>query len=96
MPLFAIFINIIFFDLYLKKKRMGFYTFRPYFFQHLYCFTVSPILSSGYVDFAAAFLSTAAFHAILTTDIDDSGQEEYNNGIPDWLLPQRLPSRQDL
>jgi len=72
MPLFAIFIPVIFFDLYLKKKKAVFLV-SVFLFSALSVLYSLPYIDSGYVDFASAFLSAAAFHAIFTTDSEKPG-----------------------
>jgi len=67
MPLFAILIPVIFFDLYLKMKKMAF-PISIIFFSILVLLYSIPYIDSGYVDFASAFLSAAALHAMLATD----------------------------
>ncbi len=67
MPLFAILVPVIFFDLYLQKKKMAF-PVSIIFFSILVLLYSIPYIDSGYVDFASAFLSAAAFHAMLATD----------------------------
>jgi len=82
MPLFAIFIPIVLFDLYLKKKKIAFILSILVFFVlvSLYCISY---IDSGYVDFASAFLSVAALHAIL---VGDTSKPERKNIIMVVLL----------
>jgi hypothetical protein len=67
MSLFAILVPVIFFDLYLKKKKMAF-PVSIIFFSILVLLYSIHYIGSGYVDFASAFLSAAALHAMLITD----------------------------
>ena len=50
------------------KKRKMVFPLAGLFFSSLVLLYSVPYIDSGYVDFASAFLSTAAFHAILITD----------------------------
>ncbi|MCJ7472393.1 MAG: hypothetical protein MUP02_06275 [Actinobacteria bacterium] len=70
MPLFAVFILFTFYDLYLVKKNKVF-ILSIFFFSALSLLYSFPYINSGYVDFAVAFFSMAAFYAILITDPDD-------------------------
>lgn len=70
MPLFASFILITYFSLYLKKKNMAFLLSILLFSAMALLYSL-PYIDSGYVDFASAFLSIGAFHAILMTDCND-------------------------
>ena len=70
MPLFAVFILFTFYDLYLVKKNKVF-ILSIFFFSALSLLYSFPYINSGYVDFAVAFFSMAAFYAILKTDPDD-------------------------
>ncbi|MFC2159130.1 hypothetical protein ACFLQS_00225 [Actinomycetota bacterium] len=72
MPLFGIFILFAFFDLYLIKKNAVF-ILSILFFSVLSLLYSLPYIDSGYVDFAVAFFSMAAFHAILRSNTDDHG-----------------------
>ncbi len=75
MPLFSTFILITFFDLYLKKKEVVFLLSILFFSAAALLYSL-PYIDSGYVDFAAAFLSASAFHAILRTDTDKPGLKD--------------------
>jgi len=77
MPLFAIFILFAFYDLY-KVKKNAVFILSIFFFSALSLLYSFPYINSGYVDFAVAFFSMAAFHAILKSDPDDPG---FNNII---------------
>ncbi len=72
MPLFAISILFSFYDLYLKKRNPV-YILSILFFSALCLIYSLPYIDSGYVDFAVAFFSVLAFHAILRSDPDDPG-----------------------
>ena len=72
MPLFALFILFAFYDLYLVKRNAVF-LLSVFFFSALSLLYSFPYIDSGYVDFAVAFFSMAAFHAILRSDPDEPG-----------------------
>jgi len=72
MPLFAIFILFVFYDLYLVKKNAVF-VLSIFFFSALSLLYSFSYIDSGYVDFAVAFFSMLTFHAILRSDPDDPG-----------------------
>ncbi len=72
MPLFAIYILFAFYDLYLRKRSPVF-ILSLLFFSALTLLYSFPYIDSGYVDFAVAFFSMAAFHAILKSDPYDPG-----------------------
>jgi hypothetical protein len=72
MPLFAVFILFAFYDLYPVKKNAVF-VLSIFFFSALSLLYSLPYINSGYVDFAVAFFSMLAFHAILRSDPDDPG-----------------------
>ena len=74
MPLFAVFILFAFYDLYLAKKNVVF-ILSIFFFSALSLLYSLPYIDSGYVDFAVAFFSMVAFHAILKSDPDDPGSD---------------------
>ena len=76
MPLFSIFILFAFYDLYLTKKNSVF-ILSIFFFSALSLLYSLPYIDSGYVDFAVAFFSMAAFHTILQADPDDPGHSNY-------------------
>jgi hypothetical protein len=71
MPLFALFILFTFYDLYLVKKNIVF-ILSIFFFSALSLLYSLPYIDSGYVDFAVAFFSMIAFHAILKSEKDNS------------------------
>lgn len=75
MPLFASFILIAYFSLYLKKKNIVFLISILLFAAMVLLYSL-PYIDSGYVDFASAFLSIAAFHAILMTDIENPARKD--------------------
>ncbi|HAJ94643.1 MAG TPA: hypothetical protein DCP02_00270, partial [Actinobacteria bacterium] len=75
MPLFASFILITYFSLYLKKKNMAF-LISILFFSAMALLYSLPYIDSGYVDFASAFLSIAAFHAILVTNTENPARKD--------------------
>jgi len=75
MPLFASFILIAYFSLYLKKKNIAFLISILLFSAMALLYSL-PYIDSGYVDFAAAFLSIGAFHAILITDIKNPARKD--------------------
>ena len=70
MPLFAISILFSFYDLYLKKRN-SVYILSILLFSALCLLYSLPYIDSGYVDFAIAFFSMAAFHAILRSNPDN-------------------------
>ena len=72
MPLFAVYILFAFYDLYLAKKNPVF-ILSLLFFSALCLLYSFSYIDSGYVDFAVAFFSMAAFHAILKSDPYDPG-----------------------
>jgi len=72
MPLFALSILFVFYDLYLTKKNAVF-ILSIFFFSALSLLYSLPYIDSGYVDFAVAFFSMITFHAILRSDPDDPG-----------------------
>jgi len=75
MPLFPILILFAFYDLYLKKKNLT-YILSVLFFSALCLLYSFPYIDSGYVDFAVAFLSMAAFYAILRSGPDYSDADK--------------------
>jgi hypothetical protein len=75
MPLFASFILITYFSLYLKKKDIAFLISILLFSAMALLYSL-PYIDSGYVDFASAFLSIAAFHAILMTDTKNPARKD--------------------
>ena len=76
MPLFALYILFAFYDLYLTKKNTVF-ILPIFFFSALSLLYSLPYIDSGYVDFAVAFFSMVAFHAILRSNPDEPGYSNY-------------------
>jgi hypothetical protein len=75
MPLFNTFIMVAFFDLYLKKQKKVFLLSILFFSAAVLLYSL-PYIDSGYVDFASALMSAAAFHAILRTDSSNPGLKD--------------------